>query len=142
MGIETHGTSLLRPFKATASGFSIDFVVLFKRDHCAELSDQDVVVLPSICHESFSFVIREANLLQLPVIASRIGAIPEAVEEGENGFLFEPGNVQGLRKCMMRFIQEPRLIQQMAVYRAGVKSMEEHALELSDIYQKIVEKRR
>ncbi|HSB06041.1 MAG TPA: glycosyltransferase family 4 protein [Thermodesulfobacteriota bacterium] len=129
--------------KQQASGFSVDFRGSFQRDHLAEaLSDQDVVVLPSICYESFSFVIREANLLGLPVIASRIGAIPEAVEEGVNGFLFEPGNAEGLRRCMMQFIQEPRLIQQMAVSRPGVKSMEEHALELSDIYQRIAEKRR
>jgi glycosyltransferase involved in cell wall biosynthesis len=126
-----------------ALGLSVEFRDPFQRDHLSEaLKDQDVVVLPSICYESFSFVIREANHLGYPVIGSRIGAIPEAVEEGVNGLLFEPGNVEGLGRCMMRFIQEPRLIQQMAVHRAGVRSMEEHAFELSDIYQKVVEKRR
>jgi glycosyltransferase involved in cell wall biosynthesis len=125
--------------KESAKGFSIDFRGFFKRESLAEaLSDQDVVILPSVCYESFSFVIREANSLGLPVIASRIGAIPEAVKEGVNGFLFKSGNSDDLKRCMLRFIEEPGLLQRMALKIPKVKSMAEHALELEEIYKGII----
>jgi len=125
-----------------ASGFPVDFRGSFRREELTEaLSDQDVIVLPSICPESFSFVIREANSLRLPVIASRIGAIPEAIDPGVNGFLFEPGSVKGLRDCMLRFIEEPGLIQQMASKMPKVKTMAEHATELVEVYRELIGKR-
>jgi glycosyltransferase involved in cell wall biosynthesis len=100
-----------------------------------------VVVLPSICPESFSFVIREANSLGLPVIASRIGAVPEGVKEGVNGFLFEAGNVSQFRTRMLRFIKEPDLVEKMAMRMPRIKTMEEHAVELLNLYQEIIRKR-
>jgi glycosyltransferase involved in cell wall biosynthesis len=125
--------------KEQAKGFSVDFRGPYKREFLAEtLIDQDVVVLPSIWPETFSIVIREANSLGLPIIASRIGAIPEAVREGINGFLFEPGNIEDLKKCMLRFIEAPGLVQEMALKMPKVKSMEEHAAELIEIYKGIV----
>jgi glycosyltransferase involved in cell wall biosynthesis len=122
--------------KSQANGFSVDFRGPFKRENLSEaLRDQDIAVLPSICPESFSFIIREANSLGLPVIGSRIGAIPEAIKEGENGFLFEPGNIGELRDCMVRFIEEPELLKKMALKMPKVKSMAEHAEELIEIYK-------
>ncbi len=78
----------------------------------------------------------------LPVIASRIGAIPEAVEDGQNGFLFESGDREGLKRCMLRFIDEPGLIQQMGSKMPKVKFMAEHAGELVEIYEGVIERRR
>jgi glycosyltransferase involved in cell wall biosynthesis len=52
------------------------------------LADVDAVVIPSVVWETFSIVAREAMACGLPVIASRLGALPEAVREGENGLLF------------------------------------------------------
>ncbi len=128
--------------KGSANGFSIDFRGFFKRESLAEaLSDQDVVILPSICPESFSFVIREANGMGLPVIASRIGAIPEAVKEGANGFLFKSGNRDDLKRCMLRFIEQPGLAEEMASRMPKVKAMEEHAVELLNLYKGIIRKR-
>jgi glycosyltransferase involved in cell wall biosynthesis len=86
-------------------------------------------------------VIREANLLELPVIASRIGAIPEAIKDGVNGLLFEPGNVEDLRKCMLKFIEEPRQIQEMASKMAKAKSIVEYAVEMVEIYKRILGKK-
>ncbi len=124
------------------NGFSIQFRSSFQREKLSEaLNDQDIVVLPSICPESFSFVIREANRLGLPVIASKIGAIPEAVKDGDNGLLFEPGNVEDLKRCMLRFIETPQLVQEMALKMPKVKSMAEHALELEEVYQGIIRRR-
>jgi len=128
--------------KKQANGFSVDFRDSFKRENLSEaLNDQDVVVLPSICPESYSFVIREANSLGMPVIASRMGAIPEAVQEGVNGLLFEPGNIEDLKSCMLKFIESPELVQKMALKMRKVKSMAEHALELEKIYRGIIESR-
>jgi glycosyltransferase involved in cell wall biosynthesis len=125
-----------------ANGYSIDFRAPFKRAEISKaLRDQDVVILPSICPESFSFVIREANSLGLPVIASRMGAIPEAVQEGVNGLLFEPGNIEDLRRCMLKLIESPGLVQEMALKMPKVKWMAEHALELEKIYRGIIEGR-
>lgn len=55
-----------------------------------------IFVLPSQCFEMCPLVILEAMSHGLPVIASRIGGIPELVDDGETGLLFEPGNVDDL----------------------------------------------
>ena len=137
-----HGTKTYYDrLRQQASDLPVEFRAPFQREHLSEaLKDQDVVVLPSICYETFSFVIREANHLGLPVIASRIGAIPEAIEEGKNGFLFAPGDPEGLRRCMLRFIEEPESIQAMDVKARRVKMMEEHAAELVEIYRGLIGK--
>lgn len=53
-------------------------------------------VIPSICYEQFPRVIVEAFACGVPVIASRLGSLPELVEDGVTGLLFEPGNAQDL----------------------------------------------
>ncbi len=129
--------------KRQAGRFPVDFRPSFKRGNLPEaLSDQDVVVLPSLWPETFSLMIREANSLGLPVIASSIGAIPEAVQEGENGFLFAPGDVESLKERMLRFVREPRLIEQMASRMPRIKTMAEHAGEMVAAYEKILDKRK
>jgi glycosyltransferase involved in cell wall biosynthesis len=125
--------------KEQTAGFPIEFRGSYQREDLPEvLRDQDVLVLPSIWPETFSLVIREANLMGLPVIASRIGAIPEAVEEGVNGILFEPGNGEELRRAMLRFIEDPELVRKMAAHMPKAKFIEEHAMELEGIYRGII----
>lgn len=125
-----------------SEGFSsVEFRPSFKRENLSEaLCDQDVIVLPSVWPETFSLMIREANSLGLPVIASNIGAIPEAIQEGANGFLFEPGNVEALKHCMLRFIQQPGLIKEMASRMPKRRTMEEHTMDVVEIYERIVKK--
>ena len=60
----------------------------------------DCVVVPSLWYETYNFVVREALAADCLVVASRIGAMPEAIEEGENGFLFAPGNEQALLEAL------------------------------------------
>jgi glycosyltransferase involved in cell wall biosynthesis len=62
----------------------------------ALLADVDMLVVPSLVAETYSIVVREAFACGLPVIASRIGALPDAIREQENGWLFEPGDASGL----------------------------------------------
>ncbi len=126
-----------------STGLEAYFRGSYQREDLPELlSEQDVIVLPSIWPETFSIVIREANMLGLPVIASRIGAIPEAVEEGINGYLFEPGNREDLQKCMLRFIEAPSRIQEMASKMKSPKSMSKHALEMARLYEGLIGRKR
>ena len=74
------------------------------------LAEIDVVVLPSIWPENSPLVIREAFLAGIPVVASRIGGIPETVTDGVNGLLFEAGNASDLRRVLSRLLDEPELL--------------------------------
>jgi glycosyltransferase involved in cell wall biosynthesis len=58
------------------------------------------MVVPSIWYENFPRTIVEAFSVGLPVIASRIGALPELIEEGVTGLLVEPGNATDLADKM------------------------------------------
>ena len=45
-----------------------------------------------------------------PVIAANIGGIPEQIEHNQNGLLFEPGNVEQLKECILRYWNNPELV--------------------------------
>jgi glycosyltransferase involved in cell wall biosynthesis len=61
------------------------------------LSIADLLLLPSLT-ESFGLVALEAMASEVPVVATRVGGIPELVEEGETGYLFEIGDVDGMAR--------------------------------------------
>ncbi len=54
------------------------------------------LVLPSICHENAPRTIVEAYSRGLPIIASRLGALADLIDDGRTGLLFEPGNPHDL----------------------------------------------
>ncbi len=58
------------------------------------------VCVPSECYENNPMSVVEAYCLGVPVIGSRLGGIPEIVEEGLTGLLFESGNVDSLRDTL------------------------------------------
>lgn len=72
----------------------------------------DVLLVPSIAGESFGMVAAEAMALGKPVIASRIGGLPEVVRDGEVGFLFEPGKAADLVDRIWRLISDEPLYEQ------------------------------
>lgn len=65
------------------------------------------LVLPSICHEQFPRVLAEAMACGLPVIASRLGALGELVDDGRTGLLFNPGDAHDLSFKMAWALQHP-----------------------------------
>ena len=65
-----------------------------------EMHSALALVVPSVCFETFGLVVVEAFSAGLPVIASRIGALAELIEEGVTGLLFEPGSAADLARVM------------------------------------------
>ena len=63
-----------------------------------------VLIFPSIWYESLPLSILEAFATGLPVIASRIGSMPELIEEGRNGLLFEPGSSEDLARTVVHML--------------------------------------
>lgn len=67
----------------------------------ALLAEVDIVIVPSIVAETYSIVIREAFANGIPVIASDIGALPDAIRPEENGWLVAPGDAAGLAALLV-----------------------------------------
>ena len=99
------------------------------------------VIVPSEWNETFGLIVLEANALGKPVIASRIGGMQEVVRSGENGILFEAGNVEQLVKALEWVRQNPE--QAVAMGRAGRKLAEtvfgkdEHYRKIMAIYRRL-----
>lgn len=64
----------------------------------------DCVVIPSMWFETYNFVLREALSCGCLAIASEIGAMPEAIIEGKNGFLFTVGDLAALQEALEKAI--------------------------------------
>jgi glycosyltransferase involved in cell wall biosynthesis len=72
----------------------------------------DLFLMPSLW-EGFGLVVLEAMAAKLPVIASRISALPEIVIEGETGYLVTPADSDGLAQHMTHLLNDPALATQM-----------------------------
>ncbi len=105
------------------------------------LAQTDVVVVPSTWVENYPIVIREAFSAGRPVITSRFGAMPESVRDGIDGLLFERGDAQDLARAMARLIQEEGLLEKLAGGIEPVKSIDEQAAELEQLYSRLWEAR-
>jgi glycosyltransferase involved in cell wall biosynthesis len=80
--------------------------------------DTDVFLLPSIWPENQPVSITEAMAGGIPVIGSRIGGIPELVEDERTGFLVEPGDPRHLAARMRSFIENPNMVRQYGTQAA------------------------
>lgn len=78
------------------------------------IADANMLVMPSVVREVFGISIVEAYAYGKPVIASRVGGMPELVREGETGLLVEPGNVVGLQQAIRQMAADPRRAEVMS----------------------------
>lgn len=68
------------------------------------LTEYDVLILPTLWKtEGYPGILMECFNAGIPVIASRIGGIPELIEDGKNGYLIEPDNIQDIVKAVKNF---------------------------------------
>ena len=80
----------------------------------AAISESDVLVVPSLIAENQPSVILEAFALGVPVVASRVGGIPELIHDGETGFLVDSGSVEDLLGALRLCVEDPKRMRGMA----------------------------
>jgi len=112
----------------------------FDPDFRSRLGELDVFVLPTR-GDNLPVSILEAMAGGLPVIATRVGGIPEQVEDGATGYLVEPDDVDGLADAIGKLASDPA--RREAFGRAGAEKLEREfssasvASRLLELYERV-----
>jgi N-acetyl-alpha-D-glucosaminyl L-malate synthase BshA len=105
-------------------GLACDVEALGEQDQVVPLlSVSDLFILPS-AQESFGLAALEAMACDVPVVASRVGGLPEVVEDGVSGYLLEPHDVEGMAKAAVALLTDDALHAQFA--KAGLERVRRH----------------
>ena len=84
----------------------------FRADVRYAVQDFDILSLPSR-QEPFGRSIVEGMALRKPIVATRVGGIPEIIDSGVHGLLVEPEDVRGLADALGRLVDDPGLAKMM-----------------------------
>ena len=96
----------------------------FRADAAALLQAADFFLLPST-HEGLPLTVLEAQATRVPVLASATAGIPEAVQDGDTGFLIAPADVAGYADRIARLLQDTEL-RQRVTERAYARTTREY----------------
>jgi glycosyltransferase involved in cell wall biosynthesis len=137
------------PLTAMVEAEPVPGVEVLGRRSAAEvlriIGDASVLVAPSIWYEGLPRVVIEAFARGTPVVASRIGALAEAVEDGVTGVLFNPGDAGELARAVRTLLAEPERLTAMRVRaRAAFEASytaERNLAQLLGIYELARERR-
>jgi len=114
---------------------SIKFCGTFPNAEIAKkLSDIDILVIPSLWFENTPLVLYSAQAEHCPVIASNFRGISEVIKDGENGLLFEAGNVRELTKKLLVFINNPVFSESLSAKAQRPKTIKRYVGELLNLY--------
>jgi glycosyltransferase involved in cell wall biosynthesis len=99
------------------------------------LAGYDALVCPSVCAEGGPTVAIEAHAVGTPVIGTRIGGLPEIVQDGVNGKLVEPGDVNALTSLLRSVIALPaETIDRWRLALPTPRTMNDVARDYSELY--------
>jgi glycosyltransferase involved in cell wall biosynthesis len=117
----------LEQYKMLAGRLGIEGSVRFRgfipHEHMPEeYSNADLFVFPSR-RESFGLVLVEAMAAGLPMVSTRVGAIPEVVEDGKTGLLVPPGDPEKFAQAVISLLNDSELMKKMGL--AGKQKVRE-----------------
>jgi glycosyltransferase involved in cell wall biosynthesis/SAM-dependent methyltransferase len=103
------------------------------------LSDVDALVVATRSPETYSLAAREAWSRGIPVLASRLGALPDAVDDGRNGFLFDHDAPEELAAALTRLVTEPELLANLrdGALRTPFMTPSAHRSAIEQVYARI-----
>ena len=78
------------------------------------MSSFDLFVLPSV-KEGFPWTLIEAMAAKVPVVATRVGGVPDIIDNGKNGFIVEPKNPAALASKIKEILSNDRLSQEFSI---------------------------
>lgn len=99
------------------------------------LKSATALIMPSLSHDSWPMAVLEAMALGVPVIASRRGGLPDLVQDGETGLLFETGQPKQLAMAMQKLAESPSLVKQMGI---AARHRAETEFDVGVYYQKLM----
>jgi glycosyltransferase involved in cell wall biosynthesis len=99
--------------KARALGVVDQIMFLGPRSDVPQLLPAMDVLLSASHEEGFSNVILEGMAAALPVVATNVGGNPEAVLDGETGYIVEPRNPESIAAALEKLMQDPQQARQM-----------------------------
>ncbi len=100
----------------------VKFLGWMRQDEIVKLMvKSDIFLLPSVS-EAFGVVLLEAQAVGLPIVATNVGGIPEAIVNGKSGFLVPKRDIDALAKRLKYLIEHPELWPKMG--RFGRKIIE------------------
>ena len=102
------------------------------------LAQVEVLVVPSLWFETFTFVISEAFAAGVPVIASRLGPLKDRIEDGVDGLLVPPGDPLALRRALQRLIRDQDLLPKLQAGIKPVDDIETHTTKIETIYRQVM----
>lgn len=115
---------------------NIEFLgFLSKEKMFSAIAESYFVVVPSIWNEVFGLSILEAFSKGKAVVASKAGGIPEIVQDGENGLLFKPGNIEEFVDKIQKLWRSPKLLNRLS---QNAKKTAENKFSSVDHYQKLM----
>lgn len=94
----------------------------------------DAVLIPSVWEEALAYAALEALSLGKPIIAARVGGLPELILDGENGRLFKPGDPESLAKVLLELMARPQDLVEMG--RRG-KALHDSTYTVKNMVQRI-----
>jgi glycosyltransferase involved in cell wall biosynthesis len=110
----------------------------------ALIAQVDVVVFPSVWYENQSFALMEGLQSPVPVVASRMGGIPDVVTDGRTGYLFAPGDGVDLARVLEQVGNESSIKKSEIVENAhnlvGEYTNERYLAEITAVYKKLSSK--
>jgi glycogen(starch) synthase len=111
----------------------------------ALINEATLVIVPSRWQEAFGLVALQAAQQARPVVAARVGGLPEVVADGESGILFERDSHVELARAMVRLLDDPRLATRLGATGrrlAGERfSWAQHLDAYVELYRRLGEKR-
>lgn len=115
--------SLRALVRANGIGDRVEFTGTLERSAVRDaMRSATLFFLPSL-HEEFGVAAAEAQACGLPVVATRVGGIPEVVEDGESGMLLAAGDVDAMARALGTLLADPALRAEMGANgRARVRS--------------------